>query len=154
MPLATSGSVTQDYNVKLWALDARLSILHENHWFSSRVYSAFKSCWQMSILAHLGKSFSNPKHWHLFTAKISPDFKGSPNHHISPVDENRAAGAMYWGDPEILSNISPRWNLQRNVANAASAWSASAMENQQFSTSKKTSENTKVGSKLLLLVCV
>ena len=29
MPLATSGSVTQDYNVKLWALDARLSILHE-----------------------------------------------------------------------------------------------------------------------------
>ena len=51
-------------------------------------------------------------------------------------------------------DISPRWNLQRNVANAASAWSASAMENQQFSTSKKTSENTKVGSKLLLLVCV
>ena len=67
----------------------------------------------MSILAHLGKSFSNPKHWHLmfYLQPKSAQILGSPNHHISPVDENRAAGAMYWGDPEILSNISPRWNL-------------------------------------------
>jgi hypothetical protein len=53
-----------------------------------------------------------------------------------------------------IEEIRRSYQTSRHAGTCWSWWSASAMENQQFSISKKTSENTKVGSKLLLLVCV